>query len=109
MADVIDKVTDTRPLVGSSAHGNHLALAVASIVVVYGDIGTSPLYEFRVAVVAAAGNGPITQAGLAIRHHVDVLLPVPPCAEAGGSIGHASLAGPPLHRAREVRERCNRL
>jgi KUP system potassium uptake protein len=60
MADVIHKVTDTRPLVGSSAHANHLALAVASIGVVYGDIGTSPLYAFRVAVVAAAGNGPIT-------------------------------------------------
>jgi KUP system potassium uptake protein len=60
MADVIHKVTDTRPLVGSSAHGNHLALAVASIGVVYGDIGTSPLYAFRVAVVAAAGDGPIT-------------------------------------------------
>ena len=47
--------------------------------------------------------------GWRFRHHVDVLLPVPPCAEAGGSIGHASLAGPTLHRAREVRERCNRL
>jgi KUP system potassium uptake protein len=60
MADVLHKATDARPLVGSSAHGNHLALAVASIGVVYGDIGTSPLYAFRVAVVAAAGNGPIT-------------------------------------------------
>src|ERR1700760_686341 len=60
MADVIDKVTEARPLAGSSAHPNHLALAVASIGVVYGDIGTSPLYAFRVAVVAAAGDGPIT-------------------------------------------------
>jgi KUP system potassium uptake protein len=60
MADVIHKVTDARPVVGSSARSNHLALAVASIGVVYGDIGTSPLYAFRVAVIAAAGNGPIT-------------------------------------------------
>jgi KUP system potassium uptake protein len=60
MADVIHKVTDAGPAVGSSAHANHLALAVGSIGVVYGDIGTSPLYAFRVAVVAAAGDGPIT-------------------------------------------------
>jgi len=60
MADVIHKGTDTRPLVGSSTHASHFALAVASIGIVYGDIGTSPLYAFRVAVVAAAGNGPIT-------------------------------------------------
>ena len=60
MADVIHKVTDARPLVGSSARSSHLALALASIGVVYGDIGTSPLYAFRVAVVAAAGDGPIT-------------------------------------------------
>jgi KUP system potassium uptake protein len=37
-----------------------LALAVGSIGVVYGDIGTSPLYAFRVAVTAAVGDGPIT-------------------------------------------------
>src|SRR5215475_7495991 len=36
------------------------ALAVGSIGVVYGDIGTSPLYAFRVAVTAAVGDGPIT-------------------------------------------------
>jgi KUP system potassium uptake protein len=29
--------------------------------VVYGDIGTSPLYAFREAVVAAAESGPITR------------------------------------------------
>ena len=60
MADVIHKVTDAGSAVGSSARSNNLALAVASIGVVYGDIGTSPLYAFRVAVVAAAGDGPIT-------------------------------------------------
>src|SRR5690242_7056494 len=60
MADVIHKVADAGLAVGSSARSNNLALAVASIGVVYGDIGTSPLYAFRVAVVAAAGSGPIT-------------------------------------------------
>jgi KUP system potassium uptake protein len=60
MADVIHKVSDARPVVGSSPHSSQLALAVASIGVVYGDIGTGPLYAFRVAVVAAAGDGPIT-------------------------------------------------
>src|SRR5947207_1565585 len=38
-----------------------LALALGSIGVVYGDIGTSPLYAFREAVVAAAGDGQITR------------------------------------------------
>jgi KUP system potassium uptake protein len=61
MADVIHKVTDARRMLGSSARPSQLALAVASIGVVYGDIGTSPLYAFRVAVVAAAGDGPITR------------------------------------------------
>ncbi len=39
-----------------------LALTVGSIGVVYGDIGTSPLYAFREAVVAASGEGgPVTR------------------------------------------------
>ena len=33
------------------------SLALGSIGVVYGDIGTSPLYAFREAVLAATGNG----------------------------------------------------
>jgi KUP system potassium uptake protein len=37
------------------------ALTLGSIGVVYGDIGTSPLYAFREAVVAAADSGPITR------------------------------------------------
>ena len=37
------------------------ALALGSIGVVYGDIGTSPLYAFRVALTAAADSGPITR------------------------------------------------
>ena len=37
-----------------------LALTIGSVGVVYGDIGTSPLYAFREALVAAVGSGPIT-------------------------------------------------
>jgi KUP system potassium uptake protein len=36
-------------------------LALGSVGVVYGDIGTSPLYAFREAVTAAAGSGPVTR------------------------------------------------
>jgi KUP system potassium uptake protein len=48
-----------------NAHPSHpqsstLALALGSIGVVYGDIGTSPLYAFHVAVNAAADGGPMT-------------------------------------------------
>jgi KUP system potassium uptake protein len=39
---------------------SRLALTIGSIGVVYGDIGTSPLYAFRVAVKAAVGDGPVT-------------------------------------------------
>jgi KUP system potassium uptake protein len=50
---------------GNGASGVHgraglWALAVGSIGVVYGDIGTSPLYALRVAIVSAAGAGPAT-------------------------------------------------
>jgi KUP system potassium uptake protein len=53
------------PLVGGStnAHGGNsiLPLALGSVGVVYGDIGTSPLYAFREALTAAVGDGPITR------------------------------------------------
>src|SRR5690242_21922949 len=38
---------------------NLWALALGSVGVVYGDIGTSPLYAFRVAVAAAVESGPV--------------------------------------------------
>src|SRR5262249_654939 len=38
---------------------NLWALAVGSVGVVYGDIGTSPLYAFRVAAAAAVEAGPV--------------------------------------------------
>ncbi len=37
------------------------ALTIGSVGVVYGDIGTSPLYAFREAVTAAAAGGPVTR------------------------------------------------
>jgi KUP system potassium uptake protein len=40
---------------------NLFALVIGSIGVVYGDIGTSPLYAFREAVVAAQDGGAVTQ------------------------------------------------
>ena len=47
---------------GLSQHKASLwALALGSVGVVYGDIGTSPLYAFRVAVVAAVESGPVTR------------------------------------------------
>src|ERR1700704_215258 len=54
------------PSVSPAAHGDHApprfyAMALGSIGIVYGDIGTSPLYAFREAASAAAGSGPITR------------------------------------------------
>src|SRR5437764_10576452 len=43
----------------SHQKSNRWALALGSLGVVYGDIGTSPLYAFRVAVTAALEDGPI--------------------------------------------------
>src|SRR5262245_62631557 len=48
---------------GEAAHdtSTFLGLALGSVGVVYGDIGTSPLYAFREALLAAIGDGPITR------------------------------------------------
>jgi KUP system potassium uptake protein len=51
---------------GGHAHGltappSFAALTIGSVGVVYGDIGTSPLYAFREAVQAATAGGPVTQ------------------------------------------------
>ena len=37
------------------------ALSLGSVGIVYGDIGTSPLYAFREAATAAAASGPVTR------------------------------------------------
>src|SRR5262249_31386088 len=49
------------------------------------------------------------QARLAVRHHVDLVLPVPACAEACRPFGHAALAGSHVHRALAHRQRRHRL
>jgi KUP system potassium uptake protein len=43
------------------AEANYWALTLGSVGVVYGDIGTSPLYAFREAVVAASESGPVSR------------------------------------------------
>ena len=50
--------------VGAAPHsgGGFWALTLGSVGVVYGDIGTSPLYAFREAVAAATVSGPVTRA-----------------------------------------------
>jgi KUP system potassium uptake protein len=45
----------------SSSEGRLWALALGSVGVVYGDIGTSPLYAFREAAHAASAHGAITR------------------------------------------------
>ena len=57
----------------------------------------------------AQGAGDRAQARLAVRHHVDVVFPVPAFAAAGGPFRNAALAGPPVHCACEVGERCDGL
>ena len=57
----------------------------------------------------AEGAGDRAQARLAVRHHVDVVLPVAADAAAGGAFRHAALAGPAVHRARAQRQRRHRL
>src|SRR5690348_1254555 len=62
----MNDVSDTAPSVRAAAGAEHeasgfWALTLGSIGVVYGDIGTSPLYAFREAVVAASESGPITR------------------------------------------------
>ena len=46
---------------GHEASPNFVALALGSVGVVYGDIGTSPLYAFREAVIAASNQTGVTR------------------------------------------------
>ena len=58
------KASAATPLVGPSRRpsSEFIAITLGSIGVVYGDIGTSPLYAFREAAIAAAEHGPLTRA-----------------------------------------------
>jgi KUP system potassium uptake protein len=53
------------PTVSAADQSDHppsfYAMALGSVGIVYGDIGTSPLYAFREAAAAAAESGPITR------------------------------------------------
>jgi KUP system potassium uptake protein len=55
MSDSVEKMAAASHT--GDARGKFLWLALGSVGVVYGDIGTSPLYAFREAIVAAAGGG----------------------------------------------------
>jgi KUP system potassium uptake protein len=64
----MDKAPADNPSTAAAAIGpmshpssEFIALTLGSIGVVYGDIGTSPLYAFREAVIAAAQNGQVTR------------------------------------------------
>lgn len=62
-SDVADPAPETRPANGhAEAHSTtgFFALTLGSIGVVYGDIGTSPLYALREAVAAARQGGALT-------------------------------------------------
>ncbi len=50
----------------------------------------------------AEGARDRAQARLAVRHHVDVVLPVAALAQTGRPFRHAALAGPAVHRARAI-------
>src|SRR5690348_10669823 len=60
-----DGINASPPAAGAKAQGDaapsFLALALGSVGVVYGDIGTSPLYAFREAAIAASDSHPVTR------------------------------------------------
>jgi KUP system potassium uptake protein len=63
-----DGVNDRAASAGTNSHDStgvkapsFVALALGSVGVVYGDIGTSPLYAFREAAIAASQNQPVTR------------------------------------------------
>jgi KUP system potassium uptake protein len=68
MPDVAPETTAVRPDLADGPHstGSFWALTLGSIGVVYGDIGTSPLYAFREAVVAAAGEEGLPSRGVVL-------------------------------------------
>ncbi len=53
--------TEVPPAEKADVPPSFAALTLGSVGIVYGDIGTSPLYAFREAVVAAGASGPITR------------------------------------------------
>src|SRR6476469_5888196 len=47
----------SQPLLPAAVHKNFWGLTLGSVGVVYGDIGTSPLYALKESLVAASGGG----------------------------------------------------
>ena len=58
---------------------------------------TGAAFRLHGAAERAEGAGGRAQARLAIRHHVDVVLPVAPLGQARPALGHAAVAGPALY------------
>ena len=56
-----DRARSAAAAAGTPADSSFWALALGSVGVVYGDIGTSPLYAFREAVTAASETGAVTR------------------------------------------------
>ena len=56
-----DTALPADPSAPAHAPASVWALTLGSVGVVYGDIGTSPLYAFREAAVAASESGPISR------------------------------------------------
>jgi KUP system potassium uptake protein len=52
--------TTENPATAHAQPASQISLVIGSVGVVYGDIGTSPLYAFRASVQAATGGGPVT-------------------------------------------------
>ncbi len=61
MTQIANETSATSTAAASEHKSSFWALALGSVGVVYGDIGTSPLYAFREAVTAAAHSGPVTR------------------------------------------------
>jgi KUP system potassium uptake protein len=62
MSEVVSEAKSASPAAADPKAGSSLwALTLGSVGVVYGDIGTSPLYAFREAASAAAGDGLVTR------------------------------------------------
>ena len=72
-------------------------------------LARGPAFRLHGNAERAEGACRCAQVGLAVRHHVDLVLPVAALAQAGGRLGHAALAGPAVHRSHPLRQRRHRL
>jgi KUP system potassium uptake protein len=61
MSEAARETVQPAPGEHESTPPSFYGMALASVGIVYGDIGTSPLYAFREAATAAAASGPVTR------------------------------------------------